>query len=290
MRVNVIGAILSIVFEDENGCVIPVSAVRDRFDYAAHRKIVVGQGSSWPGLAGSGTASMIIRQIEQYELRQFGSLPFCFGTDEACEFVEEFVGAKLIRIFSVEVGEARIEVIAQSRFSRMHAFKQRNWPRPRADRTMRVTDVLRQRLVFTNLVANAFGATRGSGSRGRQRKFRPLRLAPFSFDKFAIIAVSEVVARDVIPEEASRRVVYIGFANFQGIFVGYRALIVIYSLFATISDLPGLFVVIASDCRGRPIVPIARDLAAVIEVVEHTELQRQLVFVGSDVSAVHGER
>ena len=42
MRVNVIGAILSIVFEDENGCVIPVSAVRDRFDYAAQRKIVVG--------------------------------------------------------------------------------------------------------------------------------------------------------------------------------------------------------------------------------------------------------
>src|SRR2546430_17542521 len=91
-------------------------------------------------------------------------------------------------------------------------------------------------------------------------------------------------------EKASRGIVYIRFANFQGIFVGYRALIVIYSFFATISDLPGLFVVIASDCRGRPIVPIARDLAAVIEVVEHTELQRQLVFVGSDVSAVHGER
>ena len=98
------------------------------------------------------------------------------------------------------------------------------------------------------------------------------------------------MAGDVVPEKASRGVVYVRFANFQGIFVGYRALIVIYSFFATISDLPGLFVVIASDCRGRPIVPIARDLAAVIEVVEHTELQRQLVFVGSDVSAVHGER
>src|SRR5439155_4488636 len=180
--------------------------------------------------------------------------------------------------------------IAQSRFSRMHAFKQRNWPRPRADRTMRVTDVLRQRLVFTNLVANAFGATRGSGSRGWQRELRPLWLAPFSFDELAIIAVSEVVASNVIPEKASRGVVYIGFANFQRIFVGYRALIVIYSFFATISDLPGFFVVVAGNCRGRPIVPIARDLAAVIEVVEHTELQSELVFVGGDVRAVHSER
>src|SRR5206468_5008725 len=169
-------------------------------------------------------------------------------------------------------------------------FKQRDWPRPRADRTMRVTDVFRQRLAFTNLVANAFGATRGSGSRGRQRKFRPLRLAPFSFDKFAIIAVSEIVASDVIPEKASRGVVYIRFANFQWIFVGYRALIVIYSLFATINDLPGFFVVVAINCRGRPIVPIARDLAAVIEIIEHTELQGELVLVRRDVGTVHGER
>src|SRR5690242_7600274 len=128
----------------------------------------------------------------------------------------------------------------------MHAFEQRNWPRPRADRTMWFADVFRQRLAFTNFVANAFGATRGGGSRGCQRKLRSLRLAPFSFDEFAIITVSELVTSNVIPEKASRRVVYIGFANFQGIFVGYGALIVICSLVATISDLPGFLVVVTS--------------------------------------------
>src|SRR5438309_1895239 len=130
MRVNVIGAILSVVFEDENCGVVPVRTVRNCFDYAAEGKIVVGHGSSWPGLAGSGTASMIIRQIEQYELRQFGSLPFCFGTDKPRELVEEFVGAKLIGIFGIEIGIKRVEVVAQSRFSRMHAFEYGDCPRP----------------------------------------------------------------------------------------------------------------------------------------------------------------
>src|SRR5438552_7304 len=131
MRVDVIGAILSIVFEDENGCVVPVGAVRDRLHDAAQRKIIVSDGCGRARLARSGAAGVIVRQIEQYELRQLGSLPLFLGANEASELVEKLVGAKLIRIFSVEVGEARIEVVTQSRFGRMHAFEYGDCPRPR---------------------------------------------------------------------------------------------------------------------------------------------------------------
>ena len=42
MRVHVVGAVLRIVFEDEEGRVVPVRRVRDRLDGAAHRQIVIG--------------------------------------------------------------------------------------------------------------------------------------------------------------------------------------------------------------------------------------------------------
>ena len=37
-------------------------------------------------------------------------------------------------------------------------------------------------------------------------------------------------------------------------------------------------------------MPVAGDVAAVVEIVENPELPRQLVLIGSDLLAVHGER
>jgi hypothetical protein len=37
-------------------------------------------------------------------------------------------------------------------------------------------------------------------------------------------------------------------------------------------------------------VAVAGNFSAVVEVVEHSELQRQFVLVGSDVFAIHGQR
>ena len=95
---------------------------------------------------------------------------------------------------------------------------------------------------------------------------------------------------DVVPEKSSRGIVHIWFSKFQGIFIGYGTLVVVNALLAAIGDLPGFLVVIACDGCSGPIVSITRDLAAVIEIVEYTELQSELVLIRSDIRAVHSER
>jgi hypothetical protein len=42
VRVHVVGAVLRIVFKDEEGRVVPEGRVRDRLDGAAHGQIVIG--------------------------------------------------------------------------------------------------------------------------------------------------------------------------------------------------------------------------------------------------------
>ena len=89
---------------------------------------------------------------------------------------------------------------------------------------------------------------------------------------------------------AGGRIVDIRLAQFQRKFVGDCALKIIDALLAAIADLPGLLVVVASDGGIRPVVAVAGDFPAVVEIIKHSELQRQFVLVGSDVRTVHGER
>ena len=123
MGVDVVGAVLGVVFDDEDRSVVPVGAVRDGLDDAAESEIVVGDGSRGTRSAGGGTVGVVVGEIEQDELRQLSSLPFFAGANEIFEFVEEFVSAELVGIHGVEVGIERVEVVAQRRFGCAHAFQ-----------------------------------------------------------------------------------------------------------------------------------------------------------------------
>ena len=96
--------------------------------------------------------------------------------------------------------------------------------------------------------------------------------------------------RDVVPEKAGGRIVDIRLIVIERIFIGDRALEIVGALLAAIGDLPGFFVVVAGDGGGGPEMAVAGNFSAVVEIVEHAELQRELVLVGRDVGAVHGER
>src|ERR1017187_9028580 len=76
----------------------------------------------------------------------------------------------------------------------------------------------------------------------------------------------------------------------QRILIGHRTLEIIRSLLATVGDLPGLFVVIAGDGRGRPKMSVAGNFSAVVKVIEHAELQGEFVLVGCEVGAIHRQR
>ena len=98
------------------------------------------------------------------------------------------------------------------------------------------------------------------------------------------------MAGEIVPEVAGAGSVHIGFTLLQRKFIGDRALVIVGAFLAAIGDLPGLLVVVAGDGGVRPVVAVARDFAAVIKIVQHSELQSQLVQVGSDIRAVHGQR
>src|SRR5260370_35825895 len=91
-------------------------------------------------------------------------------------------------------------------------------------------------------------------------------------------------------EEEGGGMVYGGDSLLEGKFCSDAAAGIISALFAAIADGPRLLVVVAGGRGRRPGVAVAGNFSAVVEIVEHAELQRQLVLVGRDVGSIHGER
>src|SRR5208282_5850676 len=123
-----------------------------------------------------------------------------------------------------------------------------------------------------------------------RRRLRALAPAPHRSDEFSVDAIGETFFRQVIPEETSARIVDVGDSLLERKFFGHAAAGIIGTLFAAIADRPSLLVVVGGSGSGRPEVAVAGNLSAVVEIIEHSELQRELVLVRRDVSAVHGER
>src|ERR1019366_3729678 len=61
-------------------------------------------------------------------------------------------------------------------------------------------------------------------------------------------------------------------------------------LIAAVTHLPGLFGIVGSDGSHRPNVTISGNLAAVIEVVQDSELASQLMLVGRNGFPIHAQR
>src|SRR5260370_38933209 len=107
-------------------------------------------------------------------------------------------------------------------------------------------------------------------------------------DKLSVDAIGQAMFREVVPQEASGGIVDVGDALFKRQFVGHRAVGVVGTLFAAIADGPRFLVVVGGGGGGGPDVAVAGYFSAVVEVVEHAELDGQFVLVRSYVGAIYG--
>ena len=90
---------------------------------------------------------MVIRQAQQDELRHGVFACFSRG-DESVEFVQKFIGAKLVGISHFEIGKKRIEMAAQLHL-RSNVFREhRDVPGIRAGAAARIPDIFFQRLAL----------------------------------------------------------------------------------------------------------------------------------------------
>ena len=96
-----------------------------------------------------------------------------------------------------------------------------------------------------------------------------------------------MIAREIIPNEAGEGIVNIRQIVLERKFVCVLPLEIVRTFLSAICDLPGFFVVVRCNRCCRPNVAVARNFAAIVEVVENTELQCELVLVGRDVLPVH---
>src|SRR2546426_10074093 len=113
MRVHMVGAVLRIVFDYEYRGIVPVGAVRNRFDNTAQRQIVIRHRGSGTGLSSTGAAGMVIGQIEQNKRGQFGPRALVAGAHKAIELIDELIGAELVGVVALEVGIIGVELITQ---------------------------------------------------------------------------------------------------------------------------------------------------------------------------------
>src|SRR5271166_1687974 len=90
MSVDVVGTVLSIVFENEDRGVIPVRAVRHGVDHAAESQVIVSYVRGWTGTVGTRASGMVIGQVEQHEGWQLVILAFMrlAGVNVSREFVQ----------------------------------------------------------------------------------------------------------------------------------------------------------------------------------------------------------
>ena len=101
------------------------------------------------------------------------------------------------------------------------------------------------------------------------------------------MVVGLAVRGQIAPKKTACWIGHIGNLLQQRIVIGYGALVVVGSLAAAITLRPGLFQIIGADARRGPYVSVAGDFAGIEEVVEHSELQCELVLVGRDPVAEH---
>ena len=81
VSVDVIGAVLSVIFENENRRIVPVGTVRDRLHHATDREVIIGDACGWAGLSRSGAVGVIVGQIKKNERGQFGALGLPCGRE-----------------------------------------------------------------------------------------------------------------------------------------------------------------------------------------------------------------
>ena len=90
----------------------------------------------------------------------------------------------------------------------------------------------------------------------------------------SVVAIRDAVLGHVGPQVSGTGLVHIRDALFDGKLIRDGSFEIVATLVPSIPDLPCALGVVAGDCRRRPNVAVAGNLAAVIKVVEHAKLSR----------------
>ena len=105
VAVDVVGAGLRVVLDDEDAGFLPLRALRDGLDHSAEREVVVGHHGAWRGVLGIESLGVVAREAHDH---QVGNL---VGLAELLIFLDEDVRAVLVAlkegpvvIFVVDVG------------------------------------------------------------------------------------------------------------------------------------------------------------------------------------------
>src|SRR6266496_4840138 len=82
-------------------------------------------------------------------------------------------------------------------------------------------------------------------------------IAPLRTHVFAVVAIADMIASQVVPEKSGGGIVDVGLVVFQRILVRDLPLEIIGAFFSAIGDRPGLLVVVRSDRCGGPEMAVA---------------------------------
>src|SRR6185437_16150889 len=206
------------------------------------------------------------------------------AADPAFEVAEEDVHADLVRHPDVEVGSFGREMAGEFGLGGDVAREQRDGPGELADAA---TPFFGDRLAFTDDVARAWRAWQHGTFFGAAAA---LLAAEGGGDVFAEVVMRETVRVGVAPHVSAGGLDHVGDFLQDRVTLRDDAFIVVGALLVAVVDLPVALEVVGADGGVGPDVAIAGDLTGVEEVVEHAELERELVLVGRDGRAVHGER
>lgn len=108
MRIDVVGSVLRIIFQNEDRRIVPVRAMRDSLHDTPDREIVIGDRRSRRGLADARSAGVIVGQVQQDELRQL--FRGAARLHKAIEFPKEFIRSELVGVVDLEIRKERILV------------------------------------------------------------------------------------------------------------------------------------------------------------------------------------
>ncbi len=104
MGVDVVRAVLGVVFDDEDGGLGPELGLADGFDDAPEGEVVVGDHGAGGAFAGGGAVGVVVGQPHDLQSRHVALAL------ESLEFADESVGASLVQVVHVPAAEPGVDV------------------------------------------------------------------------------------------------------------------------------------------------------------------------------------
>src|ERR1700686_435989 len=147
--VDVVGAVLGVIFENEESSIVPIGAVGYGVHDAPDSQVIVSNGGGGLGFVLGATGGVVVGKAKQDELGH-GVMARVAGGNELVEFVEEFVGAELVGIVDPKIRVQRVEVVAELELGGDIFGQDGDGPGIGTGATARVANIVWQRLAFVD--------------------------------------------------------------------------------------------------------------------------------------------